>query len=323
MRRKWVFFILFIPWMTAFGQERARLTGQAFMDYYYILNAEDSSRADLNGFAFRRMYLGAAFTLSDRFSGLFRLEADDVTLSSKGSVAYVKDLYLRWNGPSGHRVTAGIASTPSFGVSERVWGYRSIQKTIMDYYGIVSSRDFGIRVDGPLLAGDRARFTVMVANNSSTRPETDRQKRVYGQLEAYPTDYLTFTVGADYAGYGDARDRGTNMNGFAGYHHRGFSVGLEAFLNRITYRQADDIRRSGVSLFAVAPVAEKWNALARFDRARLGRPDADDYLETLLVGGLAYEADDNVRIIPNLIAVKPDDASEVDLTGRITLEISF
>ena len=55
----------------------------------------------------------------------------------------VKDAYLcyQWNGRS---LYAGQSPTPIWSITETVWGYRAVEKTIMDLNKIGSSRDNGI-----------------------------------------------------------------------------------------------------------------------------------------------------------------------------------
>ncbi|MEX0736744.1 MAG: hypothetical protein WD182_04830, partial [Bacteroidota bacterium] len=94
------------------------------------------------------------------------MEADQSALTASNKLlVYIKDAYLIWRGMlgSGHDVIFGISPTPSFQTSEEIWGYRSLEKTILDHRGLVSSRDIGIDVKGAL--GGGASYWIKMGNN--------------------------------------------------------------------------------------------------------------------------------------------------------------
>ncbi|HET6569123.1 MAG TPA: hypothetical protein VFG50_14245, partial [Rhodothermales bacterium] len=149
------------------------ISGLAFLDYYYTIAAPDGSELEgQNGFTYRRLYLTADYKISEAFSGRARLEANDGSIQP-----FVKDLYLRWTLPSHHTLRFGIIPTPAVELSESVWGFRSLEKTPLDLFGFVSSRDMGVRLDGTAFGNGILSYNVMFANNNSVRPEDDPHKR--------------------------------------------------------------------------------------------------------------------------------------------------
>jgi hypothetical protein len=313
------FSVLVVP-VVAVGQS-VDPGGRVFVDYFYNLAAPDDATGGaaegLHGFRYRRLYLTADYTLSEAFTGRARLEADEGTSGRP----LVKDLSLTWAYSGDHNATMGITPPPAFGISEDIWGYRSLEKTILDLQGIVSSRDFGLRFDGPVTEDGTVRYAVMVANNGTVEPETDNFKRVYGQLAVRPSDQITLVVGADHAGYGDEREAGTRVSAFGGYATDRFRVGLEGYWYRVTMRQADARTDVGATLFGVVQVAPQWEVVARLDRSAeyfLG----DDRFETFLLGGVAYTPHPNVALIPNLRVQDPSDGAARS-TARLTLRVQF
>jgi hypothetical protein len=294
--------------------------GRAFVDYFYDLVAAEGTEG-LHGFRYRRLYLTADFTLSEAFTGRARLEADDGTVGPNGPVPVVKDLWLRWAYHGGHSATLGVTSPPAFGIAQDVWGYRSLNKTILDQQGLVGSRDFGLRLDGPLAGTETVRYAVMLANNSGLRPETDRYKRLYGQVAVRPTDRLTLVAGADYAGYDDERTHATRLSAFAGYATEPIRVGLEGYWGRTGMRDGTARTNGGASLFGAVQVTPSWEVVARLDRSRIAGPGPDVY-DTLLIGALSYRPHPNVRLIPNLRARDRTDAP-AETTARFTVEVNF
>lgn len=305
----------------AFGQE-IEFGGRAFVDYFYNLSSPDANVEGLHGFTYRRLYLTTDFTLSDDFTGRARLEANDGTTGPKGPVPYVKDLYLTWTYGGEHSATLGVAKPPVFEISNDVWGYRSLDKTIMDLQDIVDSRDFGLRLDGPLAGDGEVRYAVMYANNSAARPETDPYKRIYGRLSATPTERLVFVVGGDYAEYDDQREQGVRLSGFAGYRGERVRVGVESYRSSLTMQDVSDVEKVGVSLFGRVQLDREWELIGRFDWNTDLAPDSNP-VETLLLGGVAYRPHPNVALMPNLRVIDGDRMSVADTRARLTLDLSF
>ncbi len=316
--------IAMFVWATpGFGQDRIKLSGLAYVDYYYIVSAPESALEGQNGFTYRRLYLTTDYRISDAFSGRARLEVNESVTVSRTPVAFVKDLYLRWTTPNDHAFTFGISSTPGYEAAEEVWGFRSLEKTLMDLYGVVSSRDFGVRADGPVLADGSVRYAVMFGNNNSIRPEDDKYKRGYGLLSVRPVEHVVLGIGSDYAGYGDERSRGVTISGFAGYIEDAFRFGAEGFWNQIQYRNDDENTVSGVSVFGSGYFNARWGLVGRLDRVRLENAPLRADKQTLGILGVIFRPDKQIWVIPNLHILKRDGADQAQVMSRVTLDFRF
>jgi hypothetical protein len=307
--------------LEAKAQVEVEIGALAYIDYYYTLSSPVEEDDGLHGFTYRRLYLTTDFRLSEDFKGRARLEANDGTTGSKGPVPFVKDLYLTWNYAGDHSVTMGVAPPPAFEVTERIWSYRSLEKPILDFQGINDSRDFGIRINGPLVRG--IRYGAMVANNNAAKPETDPYKRGYVQLEFYPTDHLTFTLGADHAGFGEDGpvSGSTRLSVMAGYVGDRFAVGAEPYMYVETAVVGDDFESIGISLFGRVRFSPKWELVARTDRIR--EEQTSDRTESFTLLGLAFRPNENVRIIPNLWFLDKNAIDEAEALARLTVDVSF
>lgn len=296
--------------------------GLAFLDYFYNLSSMVDADEDLHGFTYRRLYLTTDFELSDRFAGRARLEANDATSGSHGPVPFVKDLFVTWAYAGGHSATFGVAPPPALEIAEGVWDYRSLEKTILDFQGVVNSRDFGIRFDGPITTRGLLRYAAMIANNNASRPESDAYKRAYVQISAHPSQAFSMVVGADRAGYGDLRASSTRVSGFGGYAAAAFRVGLEGFWMLLNMDNSDEFAHTGVSLFGSVRVAPRWEVVARVDRSKEERPGAD-LIETFFLGGFSFQPNEFVRLIPNIWVLHMDGTDEAEVTGRFTVFVTF
>ena len=305
----------------ASAQVSVDVGGTAYVDYFYTVSSPVEEREGYHGFTYRRLYLTTDYRLSEDFKGRARLEVNAGTTVDDRPVPIVKDLYLTWNYAGSHSVTMGVAPPPVFEASEKVWDYRSLEKTILDLQDVVDSRDFGVRVNGPIFRG--VRYGAMVANNQGIEPESDEYKRGYAQLEIYPIDHVILTVGADHAGFGDESpfNSATRFSGLVAYSTERFAIGVEPYTFVQDFDAGSDLEAAGVSVFGRVSVLPTLDLVARFDRVREGRATKRD--ETFILGGIAFRPNQYVRIIPNIWVSDVDLPNRTHTMGRLTLDISF
>ncbi len=198
--------ILFTVSLT-FAQTGGKLSGLIYSDYYYnavrdtgitsLPNVARGGPEDLNGFDLRRAYLTYDYIISDNFTTRFRLEADGRALTDNGRIGvFVKDAWVRWKEIlPGQDIIFGIQPTPAYEISEAYYGYRSLEKTIMDLRGVVTSRDFGLALRGNI-TGD-LNYWFLFGNYSGNNTERDKYKRLYGQLSFKPVKNMITTFYGD------------------------------------------------------------------------------------------------------------------------------
>jgi hypothetical protein len=329
---------------------RGKISGYFFADWYdnlagdprhaYNASGVDSGQVnidgskvitrDLNGFQLRRAYFQLDNDLSAKYATRFRLEADNRSLTSDGKVgvavkaAYmlVRNVYPRAD------LYFGILSTPMFENSESYWGYRSIEKTIADFRGVMPSSDQGVVLKGFADPDHRLGYTAFVTNGPGNKPETNRQKR-YGV--ALPTRWKNLRV-EPYADYEDVwghKDRAT-YKVFAGYDlPKHASIGWET-VEQVQHAAGGPSKQLlGHSVFArIAPRPE----LAAFARVDLWDPDhraANRVTQQLWIAGLDWQPVKDVHVMPNLEALQYGAEGTAvapphhDLQARITFYYLF
>ena len=248
-----------------------RIWGYAFGDYFYKSNADALNRGsnnqysgymkDRNAFQFRRIYLGYDYNFSKKFSSELLLAAEDnfdgkgnpITSGASGDLVngklgfYIKLANLRikniWEGTD---LVIGQQGTPAFsGSSEKVWGYRSIEKTIADFHK-TPSFDMGVGLQGTFDPKTKNYgYNLLVGNGAQSlngaKPSQNNNKYLYGDIWAKFLDQkLIVDVYADYARTNDwAVKTGTDqtsrqmLKGFVSYSTSPISVGLEGFVNNL------------------------------------------------------------------------------------------
>jgi hypothetical protein len=323
-------------------QPKGKFSGYMFGDYYYNVQQKDTSKKDLNGFQFRRIYFTYDYAIAPNFDTRFRLEASQAELFSNGKIGvFVKDAWLKWkNIFDGSDFVFGMSPTPTYEASEDVWGYRPLEKTIMDLRGIVAPRDIGVDLKGKLIGNGTVNYWLKVGNNSGNVPESDKFKRFYGQIHIKPTPQVQLIASADFdAGpritdlSGQPRDHnGINLSGFAGYREPNkYSLGIEGFYRTIQNNFHDPVKEAlalddqttiGVSLFAWGAVSDDVRLVGRFDLFDPNTSLDKDGIY-LFIGALDYAPSADVHIMPNIYfqSYQADFAS--DVIARITFYYIF
>ncbi len=339
---------LFLVSAVAFGQ--GKFSGYMFGDYYFnvardasftnagVAPAAAASSASAPGgtsmqaFQFRRIYFAYDNDISEMFTTRFRLEADQpATLTGTGgdelaggkTATFVKDAYLTWkNVFSGSNLTFGIQPTPAYDISETAWGYRFLEKTIMDLRGIVSSRDLGISLRGNLIGNGMVNYWALIGNDNGNSPENNKYKRYYFNVQIKPVTNLMATV---YVDYKDAADKPNLAHPpvlvsnstlteavFINYAVPfTYNFGFEAFMNSLSNGYAatgattlSSKNALGFTVFGAYNLMADLSIVARYDSYDpntgsdyAAKGDSRNYI----IGGLSWKADKNVSISPNIL----------------------
>ena len=251
MKKAMAFVTLMLGWVFAAQAQEGKVKGLMFGDYYYVLAADKADTKSLkrNAFQFRRLYLTYQSDIATDFAIRFRLEAKDAGFAQGAKMEpFVKHGYLQWKKGLGDAdIYLGLSGTPTWAVAEKVWGYRSVAKTVLDWNKIGSSADLGAALKG---AAGQLHYHLMVGNGTGQGPEDDHGKKFYGSLSFKTAGRLILEGYADF----NARPAGLNertFKGFVGWQGVRGSVGLEVFsrTNELAGDNGDDhVHRRGFGL---------------------------------------------------------------------------
>jgi hypothetical protein len=332
---------------------RGRISGLVFGDLYYNLSgdpthnyslagADSTGKAyidgngvpitkDLNGVQIRRVYFQLDNDLSIKYSTRFRLEADSKELTSGGKIGvFVKAAYIQakdWI-PRGNAFL-GMATTPTFENSEEFWGYRPIEKTIVDFRGLSPASDLGVLLKGYVDGGHKIGYSGMLGTDTGQRPENNRQKRAYLALPLRPIEDLRIEPYVDYEWIRTSageRDRALYKL-FAGYEFKRLALGGEVFKQVI--HNPVHTYPVGYSVFARFAGTAKLHAYARYDKFQPNTKGANRVDQNLYIAGFDWEPYKDVHFMPNIESLQYDargtatPPSHHDTQARITFYYRF
>jgi hypothetical protein len=251
-----------------------RIWGYVFGDFFYKSHSDSLKRGgnnqytgiptNRNAFQFRRIYLGYDYNITSKFSAELLLAAEDNfptgnpvssttpsgdLLQNSKLTFYIKLANIRWkNIWKGTDLVVGQLATPAFPLlSERIWAYRSIERTITDIRR-TPSYDLGAALQGKFDAKGNYGYNVMVGNGNGDKPEATAFKWFYGDVYAMFLDKkLIFDLYADYqrlhwqaytpAGASPASGAWHNsrqmIKGYIAYNTPALTIGAEGYLNNL------------------------------------------------------------------------------------------
>ena len=344
-----------------------RLWGLAYIDYAVKVHADSLKRGstqysnipkNFSSFDLRRVYLGYDYTFNEKFSAELLLAHEGNYDAAGNRTVFIKAANLRWKNIYKYAdLVAGQMSTPTYSLMmEKIWGYRSIEKTIADMRRIGVSNDVGIALQGRFDSAGVVGYNVMVGNGAASKPETDLFKKFYLNLYAKLfKQHLIIDLNGDYERIQNApfhKNKSTVKLGVA-WQQPQFTIGAEAFSQfqqnfyavKKTPTAPDenmDAAATGLSFFAKGSIKkDKLNYFIRYDsynpdsKFNTGYTYATAYpssKESFVTAGIDFMPYKSIHIMPNVwynhYHDKRNNATsfqkgDYDLAARCTLFVVF
>ena len=309
-----------------------KFSGYMFGDYYYYIDNHDSDLKDQRGIWFRRIYFTYDYNINSSFSTRLRLEMGNEFNfeQAKTMVPFVKDAWLKYKF-SKQAFIIGISPTPTWNVVEKMWGYRSVEKTPLDLQKMGSSRDFGLALKGQFDKSGIFKYHLMFSNGSSNKQEIDKGKSGLLSLGLYPSQKWVIELYADYADHAGNTDWYT-LQAFMGYVTKNLRAGLQYADQTRQKENTADQKMRVASLFIVGAVSEQVSLLGRVDRnldpnlkgEKISYIPFAEAKNTFFVGGVDWHPVKGVSFIPNVEFVKYDETDDgVTPTSDVIARVTF
>jgi hypothetical protein len=334
-----------IALVQAEGNRDWKISGYGSVDIFHIIKAAELTNNNFrtgdidelgmdsvnevegaNGFAFRRIYLGFEKKIGSRFKTKLRFEMKNGYFDEKVNDPFVKDAYLQWQYAENHSATIGIQGPPTFAIIEKLWGYRFLEKTADDFFGIRSSRDFGLAFKGQSTLDYHFMIANGKKNNSEGLDEQEQSKVAYLSLSKKLADQFIVEVFGDVQIASRSADEQYTAQGFFGYKSSLLRAGVQ-----LTHQQK--ATSTFINLLSIPVVINFSDSLVwinKYDRYvnhTQGNLDGKIY-NNYFMSALDYIIDEQVHIIPNVMAFIYDTenytpSQSLDLITRVTIGYFF
>ncbi|MGB9824183.1 MAG: hypothetical protein ACPLN0_07045 [Candidatus Hydrothermia bacterium] len=302
------------------SQDAIKTSGAFFGDLYYIANSNVDTLKNRYGFLMRRVNLNFDKMQDENVNIRVRLEMEGPNVDRTPEVKltpYLKDAFISLK-TFETNFTFGIQPTLVFENVEKIWGFRFVEKTVLDFQRVIPSRDFGISVSRKI---SMANLSLLAAKGGKSN------YTVYSAIVFDLTKNLLFEVTGRYEKENDTTTS-ILIHPFLGYKSENLRAGLE-----FTYLKKNGEASKFLSLFASKEVTRRAEVFVRFDRAFEANSQASKitYMVlsnnspmNLIFTGLSYKIAKKTTISPNFAyAMYDDDNIKNDFYLKLTFNVGF
>jgi len=267
---------------------QGNLGGYAIFDY--------TNNSGTDGFDLKRAYLSYSSEVSEEL--FFKIRFDIGRYADDRLTTYLKNAYVDYKCDNGDKLSLGLIGTNSFGVQEKNWGYRFIEKSVVDKYGMTNTADFGI---GYSKAFGKVKTSIQLLNGEGFKSGDSDGKQslylsvLYGEPRLDKNDGMNLGIVMN----NNPQDDGTvnNLIGFfGGWASDGLRFGLEH--NQFEL-DVSGITEEATSIYINYDLCENWDVFARHDINDLNVDDDVDADDLTIVGGI-WNVTKGLTVAPNI-----------------------
>ena len=281
-----------------------------------------SSTDDSTSFTFQRQYFGYSLDASEnvKFKVLFDVgRTDKIDGEDTRLVAFLKKAQIDYTSSWG-TTSMGLIGMNTYGVQEKNWGYRFIEKSAIDKNNYTSTADIGFGFSRNLI--EDLNLNLQVVNGEGYKePQGDKYHKIainttYGERNLKERD--GFNVGAVYTTEQTDDDPNTMTSIFGGFASMGLRFGVDYSIN-----SNDGINRTLISATANYSISENLDGFLRYDMNDPGddtESDGDNYL----ISGVVFSCGSGLLVAPNIrITSYEEDVKENVTEYKINFQFKF
>jgi len=274
------------------------ISGYAIFDY--------SNTSGDDGFDLQRAYLNYSSDVSEDL--FFKISFDVGRHADDRLTTYLKNAYVDFKCDNGDKFSIGLIGTNSFGIQEKNWGYRFIEKSVVDKYGMTKTADFGI---GYSKSFGKVKTSIQLLNGEGFKSDDKDGKQslylsvLYGESRLDKNDGMNF----GFVMNNNPQADGT-VNSLAGFFGGWASNGLRLGLEYNQFElDISDITEEATS-FYINYDGEDLDLFVRHDINDLNVDDDVD-ADDLTIVGAVWNITKGLYVSPN---ISLDDINTYSLT---------
>jgi hypothetical protein len=309
--------------------EMTDLSARLFIDFTKIDFDNDGIDQPPSGVGIdvKRGYLVLAHTFDSMWAANITTDFN-YSASTGETQLFIKKAYLQAKFSDALVARAGAADMPWIPYMEEFYGYRYLEKTLIDRTNFGNSSDWGAHVGGKAASGALNYGVAVINGGGHKNPTRSNSMDVEGRIGYSPLPGLTMALGfysgklgQDIEGLPAANQPRTaqRVNAFAGYSHTLFRIGVEYFAAtdwKVSQSAATD-KAAGYSAWAAYTISPQFSVFARFDKADPRKETNAALSETYANLGIAYKPRKNIEFA---FAYKRDQVENGSFkTGDVTI----
>ena len=280
---------------------------------YFDFVGEDDSTA----FNFQRQYFSYAIEISEdmKFKVVF-----DVGRSETDSRlnTYLKKAQIDYNTSYG-KVSMGLIGMNTYGVQEKNWGYRFIEKSAIDKYKFSSTADIGVGISKSII--DNLNMSLQITNGEGFKePQGDKYHKIsfnatYGERKLNKNE--GYNVGVVYSTEATDSDPTNMISAFGGFSGMGLRLGAEYDI----LTKAGDNEEKIISFNANYTLKDNLDVYVRYDMWDDNTTNINNG-ENYLIAGILFNCDNGLSIAPNMRLTSYEESSK-DAVNELKVNFQF
>lgn len=294
-----------------------RVLGSFFSEGRFYLSEPTSTNPAVatggrNEFEITRARVGYEYAFNRNLSTRIMYEA---------SGNYLREGFVKWDNlfPQ-HSLTFGLMKTEATKLTEKLWGYRSLDKMMLDRIGFLQTYDKGVELSGKM---DAMYYNVMVGNGAGSGPETNKLKKIYTSFGMWLDKSSVVDVYVDFENVVPNKSSLTTKL-FYGMNSRTMAFGFEGFYRIDKNFAVEKVKRNrtplGASIFSWMELMPETRGVVRVDFLDQDFSNATpkvkgltpasatyrepSYRQLYLNVGIDFTPIPEVHFIPNIVYVK-------------------
>ena len=287
-----------------------KISGITYFDYTKI---EDGSAFNLN-----RQYFSYAVDMSDdiKFKVIFDVgrSATDSRLNT-----YLKKAQVNYK-TSYANISLGLIGMNTYGVQEKNWGYRFIEKSAIDRYEFSSTADIGVGFSRSLI--DNLNMSLQVVNGEGFKqPQGDKYHKIsfnttYGERRLNKND--GYNTGIVYSTEATDSEPTNMISAFGGFAGMGLRLGVEYdMLTKGT------IESSIISVSANYSFMDNKDIFLRYDMYD-GDTSVDKDGSSYIITGILLSCGNGLSVAPNIRMTSYEDTvKEIISEYKVNFQFKF
>lgn len=295
-------------------------SGLMFVDMTGIQTQKNGTDVDPDGYGLdvKRFYLGVNHTFDETWSATLITDFDlpklsvsgkdssGNTVSSTGTASetqlFVKKAYLQAHLSDAAVLRAGASDMPWIPYVEGIYGYRFVEKTLLDRLRFGNTVDWGVHGFGRS-GGGSVNYAASLVNGGGFRnPSRSKAMDAEGRIGIVPVDGLTLALGAFSGRLGQdtdvtpAQHTASRVDLMAAWKASGLTVGGEYFSadDYTTVASSASDKADGWSMFGSYDFSPEYSLFARYDRAKTSKDLDPSLTDTYYHAGFAWRSSPGV-----------------------------
>lgn len=297
---------------TAFAEDKPQestiVGGRLFIDVSSIDfdNGGIKQPASGVGLDVKRAYVSVNHIFDDIWSANVTTDFNYVSADGETQV-FIKKAYVQAKLSDAFIARVGSFDMPWIPFVEDIYGYRYVEKLLIDRTGYGNTTDWGVHVGGKFADGIVSYAASAVNGAGYKNPTRTKNVDFEGRVGVTPVTGLTFALGG-YSG-----DQGLNVEGltspnqprgytrldaFGAYARKEFRVGVEYFQakdSKIINSAASD-KADGYSGWAAFNINPMWSVFARYDQVKPNKDTLPNKKDTYYNAGVSVKPRKNIDI---------------------------